>query len=98
MTIDGSILIGSRAMRRSATFHAANPATGETLPQAYCEATADEVGAACALAEAASPAFAALPPATRAALREAVAEAIVAVGDELMATAMAETGVPRVRL
>ena len=54
VTIDGSILIGSRAMRRSATFHAANPATGETLPQAYCEATADEVAAACALAEAAS--------------------------------------------
>ena len=98
VTIDGSILIGSRAERRSAAFHAANPATGETLPQAFSEATVDDVAEACALAEAAFPAFAALPPATRAAFLEAVADAIVAIGDDLVATAMAETGLPRMRL
>ncbi len=98
MTFDGSILIGSRAERGSAAFHGVNPATGETLPQAFGEATADDVAEACALAEAASPAFAALPPATRAAFLEAVADAIVAIGDDLITTAMAETGLPRMRL
>ncbi len=38
------------------------------------------------------------PPATRAAFLEAVAKLIVAIGDELIATAMAETGLPRMRL
>jgi 2,5-dioxopentanoate dehydrogenase len=96
--IDGSILIGSRAARRSATFHAVNPATGEPLLQAYCEAETDDVAEACRLAEAASPAFSALPPTTHAAFLEAIAEAIVAIGDDLIATAMAETGLPRARL
>ena len=96
--IDGSILVGNADRRSAALFHAVNPATGEALPQAFSEATADHVAAACALAEAASPAFAALPPATRAAFLEAVAEAIVAIGDDLITTAMAESGLPRMRL
>jgi 2,5-dioxopentanoate dehydrogenase len=96
--IDGSILIGSRAARRSAIFHAVNPASGETLPTAYCEATADDVAEACLLAETAFPAFAALPPATRATFLDAVADAIIAIGDDLITTALAETGLPRVRL
>ena len=98
MIIDGSILIGSGATRRSATFHAVNPTTGEALPQAYCEATANDVAEACRLAEAAFPVVSALPPATRADFLEAIAEAIIAIGDDLIATAMAETGLPRVRL
>ena len=98
MTIDGSILIGARAVRCSATFHAVNPATGEALPQAYCEATAEDVVQACGLAEAALPVFAALEPERRAAFLEAVADAIVAIGDDLIVTAMAETGLLRARL
>ena len=96
--IDGSILVGNADRRNAVQFHAVNPATGEALPQAFSEATAEDVAAACAQAEAASPAFAALPPATRAAFLEAVAEAIVAIGDDLITTAMAETGLPRMRL
>ncbi len=48
--IDGSILVGN-ADRRSATlFHSVNPATGEALPQGFCEASATDVADACALA------------------------------------------------
>ena len=53
---------------------------------------------ACALAEAAFPVFSALAPEARAAFLDAVADAIVAIGDELIVTAMAETGLPRARL
>lgn len=98
MTIDGSILIGARAVTRGETFHAVNPATGEALPQAYGEATAGDVADACKLAETAFPAFAALPPATRAAFLEAAADAIASIGDDLIVTAMAESGLPRMRL
>ena len=53
---------------------------------------------AAALAEAAFPAYAATDPASRAAFLEACAEAILAIGDELIVRAMAETGLPRARL
>lgn len=98
MTIDGSILIGAQCIRNGETFHAVDPATGAALPRAYSEATADDVAAACILAEAATPVFAALPPEMRAAFLEAVADAITAIGDDLIVTAMAESGLPRPRL
>ncbi|MEO5587805.1 MAG: aldehyde dehydrogenase (NADP(+)) [Novosphingobium sp.] len=98
MTIDGAVLIGSRDIHRDATFHAVNPATGEQLPQAFGEATAADVADACALAEAAAGEFAALAPAARATFLDAVAEAILAIGDILVETAMAESGLPRPRL
>ena len=96
--IDGSILVGSADRRCAALFHAVNPATGEALPQGFSEARAEDVAAACALAEAAFPAYSALPPEARAAFLEAVADAIVAIGDDLITTAMAESGLPRMRL
>ena len=55
--IDGSILIGARDVRADATFQAVNPATGEALPQLYCEAGPQDVADACALAEAAFASF-----------------------------------------
>jgi NADP-dependent aldehyde dehydrogenase len=98
LTIDGSILIGSRALQRDQSFYAINPTTGETLPQAYCEATAEDVASACTLAESAFSVFAGLSPDSRAQLLEAIADAIVAIGDDLIVTAMSESGLPRVRL
>jgi len=96
--IDGSVLIGSQAIRREAAFHAVDPATGETLPQGFAEATAEDVARACALAAAAADRFGGLEPRERAAFIEAAAEAILAIGDVLVETAMSETGLPRVRL
>ena len=98
MTFDGSILIGARDVRRDTVFHAVEAASGAELPQPFCEATAEDVAAACALAEAASGAFGALPPAERAAFLDAVALAIEGIGDILTETAMRETGLPRPRL
>ncbi len=96
--IDGSILIGARDVRRGDSFHAINPTTGEATAQPYCEATAEDVTAACSLAAEAAADFAALAPGERADFIEAVAAAILAIGDELIETALVETGLPRGRL
>ena len=98
VTIDGAILIGSRDVQRGETFHGIDPATGTELPQAFFEATAQDVSEACALAEAAAGSFAALEPARRAEFIAAVADAILAIGDALIEIGMAETGLPRGRL
>jgi alpha-ketoglutaric semialdehyde dehydrogenase len=98
VTIDGSILLGSRDVRGDMLFQATNPATGEVLPQQFCEATAQPIADACALAEAAAADFAGLAPERRSAFIEAIAEAILAIGDTLVETAMAESGLPRMRL
>ena len=96
--IDGSILIGGESRRNAQTFRATNPATGGAIGPEFCEASAHDVSDACALASAALPAFAALSPDTRAAFLDACAEAILAIGDTLVETAMAESGLPLVRL
>ena len=96
--IDGSILVGSADRRSVATFHATNPTTGETMARAFCEASVVDVADACALAASAAETFAGLSPQARAAFIEAAAEAILAIGDDLVETAMAESGLPRPRL
>ncbi|HEX7820147.1 MAG TPA: aldehyde dehydrogenase (NADP(+)) [Sphingobium sp.] len=98
MAIDGSILIGAREERRSATFHAINPATGGAGEQPFHEANADDVVAASTLAELAFPAFAALSPNSRADFLDRIASEIEAIGEPLIETAMTETGLPRGRL
>ena len=98
MNIDGSILIGARDVQRETVFHAVEAASGAELPQPYAEATVDDVAEACALADAASDGFGILSPAGRADFLEAVAVAIESIGDVLIETAMAETGLPRARL
>ena len=96
--MDGSILVGSRDVRGEHTFQATNPATGEVLPQPFGESSLSDVADACALADAAFATFAGLAPNARADFIEAAAEAILAIGDALIETAMAETGLPRPRL
>lgn len=96
--IDGSMFIGGSARQSAQTFRAVDPATGEIIGPPFCEAGSEDVADACALAAAAAPAFGQLPPEDRAAFLEAVAEAVLAVGDELIVTAMRESGLPRARL
>lgn len=98
MTIDGAILVGGEDRRGGSEFHAYNPATGESFGPAVAEASAQDVADACALAAEASETFAALSPASRAAFIEAAAQAILDIGDVLIETATAETGLPRPRL
>ncbi len=96
--INGSILVGSSERRRTPQFHALNPATGEALGPTVSVAGVEDVADACALAEQAFPVFSGLTPSARAAFLDAVADAIMAIGEPLIETAMAESGLPRARL
>ncbi len=98
MVIDGSILIGQGTRRSEASFRACNPATGAVVGPAFSISGGQDVADACALAADAAGVFGALAPAVRAAFLEAVADAIAGIGDMLIETAMAETGLPRARL
>ena len=92
------MLIGAEARQADARFTSVDPASGETLQPDFSSAGADAVDAACALAEAAFPVFAATDPETRAAFLDTAAQAILDIGDDLIVRAMRESGLPRARL
>ena len=96
--IDGSILIGAETRRTAPTHRAHNAATGEAIGPEVSEASGADVADACALAAGAALAFGALTPQDRAAFLERIGEGILAIGDGLIETAMAESGLPRPRL
>ncbi len=96
--IDGSILIGQGTRKSEAGFRAHDPATGAIVGPKFSIASAGDVADACALAAGAAGIFGSLAPAVRADFLEAVAAAIDDIGDVLIETAMAETGLPRARL
>jgi NADP-dependent aldehyde dehydrogenase len=79
------------------TIESLDARTGRARGATYDETSAADVAAACAAAAAAAAGWAAAPRAQRARLLEAVASALEAHADEIVATADAETalGVPR---
>lgn len=97
-TINGAVLIGATERQREPKFRSYNPATGAAFGPEVSEASAEDVCEACVLAQNAAPVFAALEPVSRAAFIDDVAQAIIDIGDVLIETAMAETGLPRGRL
>ncbi|MFD1623562.1 aldehyde dehydrogenase (NADP(+)) [Azospirillum griseum] len=99
MTIRGEMLIGATALRGTDTvFHAIDPSTGTALEPGFGGGGSAEVERACALAWDAFDAFRDTGLEARAAFLEAIADGIMAIGDELIQRAMAETGLPRPRL
>jgi len=96
--IDGALLIGGDTRQAETRFTAINPATGETLTPDFSSAGGDAVAEACALADAAFPTYAATDPGARAAFLERIADNILAIGDDLIERACAESGLPRMRL
>ncbi len=94
----GSILIGSREVEGDRFFQATDPATGVLIEGRFPEATPADAAAACALADEAFDIYAMLPPEHIAVFLEAIADAIMAIGDVLIQQAMGETGLPRARL
>jgi NADP-dependent aldehyde dehydrogenase len=96
--ITGSILIGTADHSSSERFAAIDPSNGEAIGPEFNAAGAEHVEQACALADAAFASFSATDPETRAAFLEEIASAILAIGDELIVRAMAESGLPRPRL
>ena len=81
MQLTGEMLIGGRAVRGTVgAMRAVNPATGEEMEPVFGGATAADVDAACALAEAAFDAYRAVGLEERAKFLEAIAQGIRGAG------------------
>lgn len=99
MTITGVQLIGAQArLGLAGSFRAHSPLRGEALEPAFGGGDAADVEAACRLAEQAFDEFRNLLPERRAALLEAIAEGLLALGDTLLERAHLETALPLARL
>lgn len=99
MIIRGCCLIGqSEIFGNRASIHAINPATGEQLDPAYACGSTAEVDKACQLAWDAFDAYRETSLDERATFLETVASEIEAIGNGLIQRAMAESGLPQVRL
>jgi NADP-dependent aldehyde dehydrogenase len=99
ITIQGLALIGGQPVRGAGSaFKAFDPGKGEALTPEFNAVSAAQVEEACALAGAAFDAFRATSDHERADFLDQIAAQILALGDELIVRAMAETGLPRARL
>lgn len=76
------------------SFRSRNPATGETLPTTFFEATRPEIDAAVNAAEAAFDAYRGKLAESRADFLEAIAEETLALGDAFLEITSSETGYP----
>jgi 2,5-dioxopentanoate dehydrogenase len=98
-TLHGQHIIGGVASAESTTtFQGYNPADGSALPTAFHEGTSDEVDRAATLAAETFDAFRSAPASQRADLLDAIADEIMALGDDLLERCGQETGLPRGRL
>lgn len=79
------------------TFAAIDPVSSEELAPHYQEASREQVERAAAAAGAVAVAFGTTPPAQRAALLRAIADGLMALGEELTARVVAETALPAAR-
>ncbi|MBX5014969.1 aldehyde dehydrogenase (NADP(+)) [Rhizobium lentis] len=99
MTLSGDLLIGGANVRgAAAAFSATNPANGETMEPNFTGATREQVEQAAALAWDAFPVYKETSLEDRARFLEAIADGILAIGDELVLRALDETGLPRGRI
>ncbi|WP_323141975.1 aldehyde dehydrogenase (NADP(+)) [Massilia phyllosphaerae] len=99
MNIQGEMIIGRQAVRGSAgTLRAHNPATRADIEPGFGTASADDLAAACQLAEQAFDAYRAVPLEERARFLETIADRIVDIGGLLIERAAQESGLPVARL
>jgi NADP-dependent aldehyde dehydrogenase len=96
--ITGEFFVASRAASGHDTYRARGATSGATLEPAFWVAGPTDIERACEAAGRAFDDFRAAPLEQRAALLESIADNIVAIGDDLIVRAMAETGLPRPRL
>jgi 2,5-dioxopentanoate dehydrogenase len=97
--LTGAHYIGGRAVAGGgATFTAVDPIAGTPLTPEYRAATTEQVAAAAAAAGEASAAFAATTRAQRASLLRAIADGLMALGEDLVARVVAETALPPARV
>lgn len=99
MSISGELIIGHTFARGSeGDFFGIDAATGEKLPVAFGAGSKAQLERACALAWQAFLPYRSLPLEKRAAFLDEIAAQILALGDDLIVRAMAESGLPRPRL
>ena len=99
MSITGEALIGGTAVRGTGNhFKAFDPTQRAELEPAFYAVDEEQIDQACRLAAEAFDTFRATSNEERARFLETVGEQIMAIGDELVVRAMAESGLPRVRL
>ncbi|WP_332877866.1 aldehyde dehydrogenase (NADP(+)) [Massilia sp. S19_KUP03_FR1] len=99
MSILGLSLINGVAERgNGAAFQAWNPALGASIEGDFHTVDNEQIARACSLAQTAFDPFRATSNEERATFLETIAAQIVAIGDELIERAMAESGLPRARL
>jgi NADP-dependent aldehyde dehydrogenase len=99
MTLHGTSLIaGRRGQPGGKSFRAENPANGAGLEPQFHEASAAEATQAMDAAAAAFDDYRNRPAGERAAFLERIADGIEALGDTLVARAVAETGLPAARI
>lgn len=99
MKITGQNIIGyTSSATGTATFQGTNPATGELLPGAFHQATANEANEIAVKAAAAFKIYSQKSGEEKAIFLEAIAEEIMALGEDLINRAIAETGLPAARL
>lgn len=98
-TIQGLALIGGEAVRgHGAAFQAFDPSKNAALGPDFHSVDVAQVAQACELANAAFDAFRATSDHERADFLDLIAAQILAIGDDLIVRAMAESGLPRARL
>jgi 2,5-dioxopentanoate dehydrogenase len=99
MQLHGKNILGnSLSSVGNNTFQAVNPATSEKLPTTFSEATDAEINQAVELAETAFHVYRAHSKDERAAFLERIADELLALGDDLLQCANAESGLPLDRL
>ena len=99
MNLTGKSMIGSTfSVRGTGVFHAVNPTTADNLAPPFYEATAQDIDEAAEKAALAFQVYRSKTGPQRAEFLEAIADEILAVGDELITRCMEETGLPEGRL
>ena len=99
MSLTGKQLIGGNfSATGPTTFFAKNPATGKQLECAFHEGTSEDVDGAAKLSEECFDAYRNTPPQKRSDFLVSIANEIMALGDDLIQRARAETGLPEARL
>ncbi len=99
MSISGKNIIGNNeSAKGSNTFYAKNPATQSDLETAFYEATSQEVDEAVILAKKAFDEYRSKSNEERAKFLEAIADNILALGDDLIQRCIQETALPEGRL
>lgn len=94
----GNILASEVSKAGAATFRATDPSKGQALDPAFHEATEAEAASAVKLAEEAFPQYRHQTPEKIASFLERIGASLEALGEELIARAQAETGLPEPRL